>query len=180
MSGAAWLTAALPNRRVGVKGPRAADALALLGLAVPARSNSWEPLRTRDREDSWNVVARLGFTEFFVEEDGDATGVAALEQLMAGEFAGAYPVLREDVGLVLGGAFARDALAQVCNVNFGALTIAQRPVVMTLMVGIAVLVLPQHPPDDGTIYRIWCDPSYGTYLSEALEQAIDQIPGRPE
>ena len=89
------------------------------------------------------MVGRLGFTEFFVEERGEAAGVAALEQLAAGDFAGAYPVLREDPGLVLGGERAADVLAQVCNVNFGALDIAQRPVVMTLMVGVGVLVLPQ-------------------------------------
>jgi sarcosine oxidase subunit gamma len=175
--GAAWLVAAPPERRVGVKGPRAAQALAHLGLAVPARPNTWEPLRTREREESWNVVARLGFTEFFVEEGGDAAGVAALEELIDGGFMGAYPVLREDVSLVLGGEYARDVLAQVCNVNFGALEIAQRPVVMTLMVGIAVLVLPQLAPDDGAVYRIWCDPSYGSYLRESLEQAIEKIPG---
>ena len=40
-------------------------------------------MRDQDRDDSWNVVGRLGFTEFFVEERGEAAGVAALEQLTA-------------------------------------------------------------------------------------------------
>jgi len=68
-------------------------------------------------------------------------------------------------------------LAQVCNVNFNALDIAQRPVVMTLMVGVGVLVLPQALPD-GAIYRIWCDPSFGAYLRNTLEEVVQKMPGR--
>jgi len=178
MSGcAAWLDRALPHRRVGVKGPRAAEALEQLGLAVPARPNCWAPLRAQDRDDAWNVGGRLGFTEFFVEESGEAAGIAGLEQLTARDFAGAWPVLREDSAFVLGGERLGDVLAQVCNVNFSALDLGQRPVVMTLMVGVGVLVLPQRKPD-GVTCRIWCDPSFGTYLWETLEQAIQKMPGR--
>jgi sarcosine oxidase subunit gamma len=176
---AAWLAEALPQRRVGIKGPRAAEALKQLRLAVPARPNCWAPMHDQDREDSWNIVGRLGFTEFFVEERGEAAGVAALEQLTAGDFAGAYPVLREDLGLVLGGDRVTEVLAQVCNVNFNALVIGQRPIVMTLMVGVGVLVLPQQQPD-GAIYRIWCDPSFGTYLWETLEEVVQKMPGRDQ
>jgi sarcosine oxidase subunit gamma len=176
-SDAAWLAEALPQRRVGVKGPGAAEALKQLRLAVPARPNCWAPMRDQDRDDSWNVVGRLGVTEFFLEERGEAAGVAALEQLLAGDFAGAYPVLREDRALVLGGERVDDVLAQVCNVNFSALDVAQRPVVMTLMVGVGVLVLPQDHPD-GAVYRIWCDPSFGTYLWERLEEIVQKMPGR--
>ncbi|MEO8017989.1 MAG: methylglutamate dehydrogenase [Pseudomonadota bacterium] len=175
---AAWLAEALPERRFGVKGPRAADALKQLGLSVPPRANSWAPLRAQDRDDSWNVVGRLGTTEFFIEERGEAAGITALEQLTAGDFAGAYPVLREDSALVLGGEAVADVLAQVCNVNFAALEAAQRPVVMTLMASVGVLVLPQLSLDDGAIYRIWCDPSFGPYLWETLEAVVQKIPGR--
>ena len=86
---AAWLAEALPERRIGVKGPRAAEALKQLGLAVPARPNTWTPLRAQDRDDSWNIVGRLGSTEFFIEERGEAQGIEALEQLTRGDFAGA-------------------------------------------------------------------------------------------
>ena len=174
-----WLAKALPQRRVGVKGPRAAEALKQLGLAVPTRPNCWAPMRDQDRDDSWNVVGRLGFTEFFVEERGEALSVAALERLTAEDFAGAYPVLREDLGLVLGGERVAEVLAQVCNVNFNALDIGQRPIVMTLMVGVSVLVLPQQQPD-GAIFRIWCDPSFGTYLWETLEEVVHKMSGRDQ
>ena len=78
---------------------------------------------------------------------------------------------------MLGGDRVSEVLAQVCNVNFAALDIGQRPVVMTLMVGVSVLVLPQQQPD-GAIYRIWCDPSFGTYLWETLEEVVQKMPGR--
>ena len=171
---ALWLEQPEGRRRAGVKGPRAADLLKQLGLTVPARANSWAPLRLQDRDDSPNVIARLGNTEFFIEEQGEAPGIAALEAALdaqAGAFAGAYPVLHEDSAFVLGGAQAIDALAEVCNVNFAAPEFdtsgAHKPVVMSLVTGVGVLVLPQRT-DGGAIYRIWCDPSFGPYLWETL------------
>lgn len=162
----AWVKAA-PGRRFGVKGAGAAALLTELGLSVPKRSNSWAPLRQSDRDDSDNVIARLGSTEFFVE--GDVAAIDALEARCTQGVAGAYPVLREDAALVLGGADAKHALAQVCNVNLTALDIASKPVVMTLMIGVGVLVLPQLT-ERGPIYRIWCDPSFGPYLQSELEE----------
>ena len=169
--GDVWLRSPEPQRRFGVKGPRAAELLEQLELTVPAAPNSWSPLRDSDREDSWNVIGRLGTTEFFIEEGGDATGIAALENLVRGGVPGAYPVLREDFAVVLGGPLAADVLAQICNVNFAALP--EHAVVMTLMIGIAVLVMPQ-VTDDGLVYRIWCDPSFGSYLKSELEKMVDQ------
>jgi sarcosine oxidase subunit gamma len=167
----AWLRASEAQRRFGVKGPRAAELLESLDLAVPDRPNHWAPLRDSDRDDSWNVVGRLGTTEFFIEEGGDAPGIAALAKLIGEGASGAYPVLREDSAIVLGGRRAPDVLAQVCNVNFAAL--APRMVVMTLMIGVAVLVMPQMW-DDGLVYRIWCDPSFGPYLKSELEKMVNQ------
>jgi sarcosine oxidase subunit gamma len=159
-----WLDQPARRRRLGVKGPRAAEVLRQLGLHVPARPNTWAPLRAEDGDDSPNVIGRLGNTEFFIEEQDAARGIAALELRLASE-RGIYPVLREDFSVVLGGARAREALAEVCNVDFGALSGADKPVVMTLMTGVAVLVLPQQDT-----YRIWCDPSFGSYLWETLAE----------
>lgn len=177
--GALWMERAVPQRRFGVKGPRAAELLAQLGLSVPSRANSWAPLRAQDREDSPNVIGRLGNTEFFIEEQGEAAGIRALEAALPAP--GAYPVLREDAAFVLGGARATEVLADVCNVQFSALTLAQRPVVMTLMTGVGVLVLPQPMQDSGNdavVFRIWCDPSFGAYLWETLAEVIRTTSGR--
>jgi sarcosine oxidase subunit gamma len=146
-------------RRFGLKGPRAAEALAQLGIPVPAQPNTWAPLRA----ETGDAVARLGTSEFFVEETGAAPSIAALEELLEAGFPGAYPVLREDLAFVIDGPDAAAVLAQVCNVDFRALDAARRPVVMTLMIGVGVLVLPQDTRA-GRAYRIWCDPTFGTYL----------------
>lgn len=160
---ALWLDRPTGRRRFGVKGPRAAEMLKKSGLTVPARPNTWAPLRAEDRDDSPNVIGRLGFTEFFIEHGPDVPGLE-LEQRLVAE-AGVYPVLREDFGMVLGGLRAAEALAEVCNVDFAALPAARKPVVMTLMAGVAVLVLPQRDT-----CRIWCDPSLGSYLWETLAE----------
>lgn len=169
---AVWLAEAVAERRSGLKGPRAAALLAEAGLAVPAQPNSWAPLREGDDAGSWNVVGRLGHTEFFLEEQGDAPGIRALESRLGRGTDGAWPVLREDFAFVLGGARADDVLAQVCNVNFRALDFARRPVVMTLMIGVAVLVLPQVSAADGRIFRVWCDPTFGSYLWAELDDIV--------
>src|SRR5687768_14888450 len=107
-----WLEQAAPRRRFGLKGPRAAELLQKQGLIVPRQPNTWSPLHAQDPDDAPDVISRLGNTEFFIEEQGDAPGIAALQAAMAAEFAGAYPVLREDFAMVLGGKRAAEALAE--------------------------------------------------------------------
>jgi sarcosine oxidase subunit gamma len=169
---ALWLREA-QERRFGIKGPRAAILLRQIGLNVPSAPNTWSPLRPQDRDDSINVIARLGNSEFFIEEQGGER-IAALEAMNE---PGAWPVLREDFALVLGGARATDALAEVCNIDFAGLDTARKPVVMTLMTGVSVLVLPQST-DAGMTYRIWCDPSFGPYLWETLQDVVSTSTGR--
>jgi len=165
-----WMREAAAQRRFGVKGPGAAAALAGLDLAVPDTPNTWSPLYADDSDGGCNIVGRLGNSEFFVEECDDAPGIAALEALTAGGSGGAYPVLRADRAMVLGGPAALEVMAEVCNVDFSATP--ERAVLMTSMIGVSVLVLPQQSAADGTIYRIWCDPSFGSYLWEELGKIV--------
>jgi sarcosine oxidase subunit gamma len=83
---------------------------------------------------------------------------------------------------VLAGDGALDVLAQVCNVNFGALDCAARPVIMTLMIGVAVLMVPQGGGANGAAgggvqYRIWCDPTFGEYLEESVGAVVRDCGG---
>jgi sarcosine oxidase subunit gamma len=72
-------------------------------------------------------------------------------------------------------------LAQVCNVNFAGLALDSHPVIMTLMLGVAVLVVPQGPHiagrDSERRYRIWCDPTFGPFLGEAVGGVIVESGG---
>jgi hypothetical protein len=56
---------------------------------------------------------------------------------------------------------------------------------MTLMIGVAVLVVPQGVAGGGPggaaaerHYRIWCDPTFGCYLGESLGAVVIECGGR--
>jgi len=76
---AAWLAEPVPEKRFGLKGPRAAELLQQLQLAVPEKPNTWAPLAGAAGADPWNVVARLGSSEFFIEGRDTAPQVTALD-----------------------------------------------------------------------------------------------------
>ena len=141
------------NPRAGVKGPGAAAWLEGLGLPVPATPNQWLPLEG-------GLIARLGVTEFLVEGPASA-------KLDAPPGHGVYPVLRQDMALVLWGARLNDLLLETCSVNFLALDLSARPVVLTSIVGVGVTVI---PGEDAGIpcYRFWCDSTYGDWFLQTM------------
>jgi sarcosine oxidase subunit gamma len=181
------------RERLGLKGPRAAEWLAHGGIDLPEAPNTWIE-RAAGSTAPALLVARLGSSEFFLEEAAPGTILHRLAQSLHepaqdGAPAGVYPVLREDSAFILGGAGVHDVLAQVCNVNFAALALDSRPLIMTLMIGVAVLVVPQRavrgpgaaaarPGEEDRRYRIWCDPTFGAYLGQALGGVIIDCGGR--
>jgi len=139
--------------RAGVKGPGAGAWLAGLGLPVPQAPNSWLPL-------SGGLIARLGLTEFLIEGPESAKLTAPLVH-------GVYPVLRQDTALVLRGDRLNDLLLETCSVDFRALDLATRPVVLTSMAGVGVTVIPG--AENGTpCTRLWCDSTWGEWFFETL------------
>ena len=164
------------RHRFGFKGPRAAEWLIAHGLVLPMLPNTWTHSLGEDAAAAL-LVARLGTSEFFIEDAAAGTTLKRIAPSGDAHPPGVYPVLREDWGLELGGAQVHDVLAQVCNVNFAALILDSRPVIMTLMIGVAVLIVPY----GGTVdrrYRIWCDPTFGPYLSESLGAVVSECGGR--
>lgn len=164
-----WLADISHLPRVGCKGPAALTWLQSQSIEAPGRANGWRSLDVDG--ERWSLIARLGNSEFLLEQDADAPLITQLAAQLHDDIAGVYPVLREDSEFVLGGALAASALAEVCNIDFASLKAQQRQVVMTLMAGVAVLVIPQF---DGAQrrYRIWCDPSFGAYLWTTLNEVI--------
>lgn len=146
--------------RAGVKGPGAAAWLSGLGLPVPAMPNSWLPLEG-------GLIARLGLTEFLVEGPESAKLAAPLAH-------GVYPVLRQDTALVLKGARLNDLLLETCSVDFRALDLAARPVVLTSMAGVGVTVIPGEEAGM-PCYRIWCDGTYGEWFIETLAGVAGEL-----
>jgi sarcosine oxidase, subunit gamma len=160
--------------RLGLKGPRAAEWLGAQGAGVPEGPNHWRraPLGTAQGV----MVARLGSTEFFLEDEEGGVALATVAAALDVGHSGVYPVLREDFAFQLSGEGVHDALAQVCNVNFAALDLGARPLVMTLMLGVAVLAVPEGA-HEARRYRFWCDPTFGPFLSEALGTVVVECGG---
>jgi sarcosine oxidase, subunit gamma len=126
--------------RIGLKGARAAEWLQQQGCDVPAIPNSWRAIGN----DASSVVARLGSSEFFLEQSAPAGFIESIGEALSSPIEGVYPVLREDRAFALHGIDADDVLAQVCNVDLKSVSRSDRHVVMTMMIGIAVLVIPQN------------------------------------
>jgi sarcosine oxidase subunit gamma len=57
-------------------------------------------------------------------------------------------------------------LVQVCSFNFAALNVEAHPLIMTIMMGVSVLIVPQGIGERR--YWIWCDPSFGAYFTECV------------
>jgi sarcosine oxidase, subunit gamma len=168
--------------RLGLKGPRAADWLVTQGIDLPATPNTWTHPEEAITADAL-LVARLGTAEFFLEDGAAGTTLERISAALGKNPPGVYPVLREDWAFRLGGERVHDVLAQVCNVNFSALKLDSRPLIMTLMIGVAVLVVPQSVvggPGGAAErhYRIWCDPTFGPYLGESLGAVVIECGGR--
>ena len=163
--------------RLGLKGPRAAEWLAAQGVDLPMTPNTWTQSEGTGAADAL-LVARLGSAEFFLEDGTDGTALERISPSLDQNPPGVYPVLREDWAFRLGGHQVHDVLAQVCNVNFAALPLASRPVIMTLVIGVAVLVVPQSVGAAERHYRIWCDPTFGPYLGESLGAVVIECGGR--
>jgi sarcosine oxidase, subunit gamma len=164
--------------RLGLKGPRAADWLAAQGIVLPMAPNSWTQAPSEGGTEGL-LVARLGSAEFFLE-DAAGSGLKGMASALAADPPGVYPVLREDWTLHLSGAGVHEVLAQACNVNFEGLALDSHPLIMTLMIGVAVLVVPQVMNGGGDPerrYRIWCDPSFGPSLSETLGAVVVESGG---
>jgi sarcosine oxidase, subunit gamma len=173
--------------RLGLKGPRAAEWLGAQGIVLPMAPNTWTHSGETSAAEGL-LVARLGSAEFFLEDGAAGTTLKRISQSLGGQPPGVYPVLREDWGFHLGGEGVHDVLAQVCNVNFAALPLDSHPLVMTLMIGVAVLVVPQNgrSAQSGAgaqgrsaerEYRIWCDPTFGPYLGDSLGAVVSECGG---
>lgn len=144
--------------RFGVKGAGAAAWLSSQGIPVPEHPNTWCWL------SQGGIVARLGRNEFLIEDSLDSNVAPRLAESCQQPPAKVYPVLRQDLAIALCGTEINQLLLQTCSVNFRALLLNERPVILTSMVGVAVIVIPQTEQ----YYRIWCDGTFGVYLWQTL------------
>ena len=156
--------------RFGVKGANAAEWLANQGLPIPDYPNTWHSL------PEGGIIARLGLTEFLIEDSVSGSIASKLAAACQSPPAKVYPVLRQDLALALVGNRANELLRQTCSFNFQALSPSDRPVVLTSMIGVAVTVIPGDR-NGKPFYRIWCDGTFGTYFWQTLVEIATELGG---
>ena len=153
---AIWIADRSLQPRFGCKGRGAAEWLEKQEFTVPDRPNSW--VMTAE-----TAILRLGDSEFLIESTEDV--VNKIKSLP--REASVYPVLRQDCAFEFGGAQVENLLRQVCSLHFEALNLKTRPIVLTSMIGVSVMILPKQ--DQGRpIFGVWADNTYGFYLWNTL------------
>lgn len=156
--------------RFGVRGVNAAAWLTSQGIDLPDRPNTWLPL------PGGGLVARLGLSEFLIEDSFHSRTAIRLAQACQTPPARVYPVLRQDLAIALGGELVHELLLQTCNINFRSLALSDRPVVLTSLISVAVTVIPGEF-DGQPFYRLWCDGTFGVYVWRTLVEIGTELGG---
>jgi len=173
------LDAVVGRARVGCKGPAAESWLATQGIRVPRDANSYSI------DESGVLTARLATSEFLLESTETASEAivgAIRRDLQGGDYPkSVYPVLRSDFVLEISGAQSDELFLQTCAVDLApvarASTASAGPIVMTSMIGVAVVLACRQMPGS-TRFSVWSDPSYSTYFHSQLRAIAADVIGR--
>lgn len=156
--------------RFGIKGPHAAAWLSQQGLALPPDANAW----TEVAPDT--LVLRLGGSEYLVEDQFNGSLCQRLAGFDQAATAGAYQVQRGDAAFILSGSKVLDLLSELCMLDLRERAMPATTVHMTQLAGISATVLRQ-PLNGETVFRLWCDGSYGPYLWGMLLEIAQELGG---
>ena len=146
-------------QRYGVKGPQASKWLANHGISIPAEANTWIL-------SDHAIVMRLGASEFLIEDQTDGKTCSKLEADVD-RVNGVYKVPRADAAFSLAGSKVLNLFAELCAIDLREIALAENEVVMTQVAGITAIVLRQSINNE-TVYRLWCDGTYGVYMLHTL------------
>ena len=165
-------------QRFGVKGPQAEQWLTQRNIALPAANNSWASSGTGE---GTSLVLRLGSSEFLIEQqlNNTSNGLPDDRSLSQPIAAGVYRVQRNDAAFILSGSRIQDLLSELCLLDLRDKALAGDAVVMTQVAGISATLLRQPAPGNQTrtVYRLWCDGSYGAYMWQTLTQLAGELGG---
>lgn len=155
------------RRRAGVKGPGAAAALNAAGISTPPQPNQW-------CISEGALVARLGLTEYLIEQHSSSDAVSRVLTVAAA--ADVYPVPHYDAALIIMGPLAADLFRQTCSVDMATLDAHQGALVLTSVVGVGATVAATTTAA-GVAYRMWFDGTYGSYMWETLCEIAHDMGG---
>lgn len=147
--------------RYGVKGAQAAAWLYKHGVSIPDAPNTWVL-------SGQTIVMRLGSTEFLLE---DQEGGEICKKLLADtvRVPNLYKVPRADAAYLLAGSDALNLLSEICALDLRESALLENDVLMTQVATISATVLRQNINNE-TVYRIWCDGTYGVYMRHVLDE----------
>lgn len=157
--------------RFGVKGPHAADWLTAAGITLPEGTNSWTP------QDNGSLVMRLGNSEFLLE-DRPENDLAQTLNDTAADMDGVHKVLRNDAAFIVSGELTPALFSEVCAIDLEGDTLENNRLVMTVIAGVSATLLKQEL-NGQSVYRIWCDGTFGPYLWKTLLTIIEEQGGGP-
>lgn len=157
--------------RFGVKGPHAANWLTAAGITLPDGTNSWTP------QDNGSLVMRLGNSEFLLE-DRPENDLAQTLNDTAADMDGVHKVLRNDAAFIVSGELTPALFSEVCAIDLEGDTLENNRLVMTVIAGVSATLLKQEL-DGQSVYRIWCDGTFGPYLWKTLLTIIEEQGGGP-
>lgn len=153
-------------KRYGVKGPLASKWLANYGISIPAKANTWIL-------SNQVIVMRLGASEFLIEDQTDGKTCAKLEADVE-RVSGVYKVPRADAAYLLAGSQVLNLFAEICPLDLREATLAENEVIMTQVAGISATILRQSINNE-TVYRLWCDGTYGVYMFHTLSEISHEL-----
>ena len=113
-------------------------------------------------------MIRTDRQEVFLEDGPDSHRVSQFERELSSHPSGVYLVRRQDASFLLTGVRSNAVLRETCGVDF-----SQPPdgVVMTRVAGVSCMILPLQA-EETPAFRFWLDPSYGSYLWDALLEIV--------
>ena len=153
-------------QRYGVKGPQASKWLASHGINIPAEANTWIL-------SDHAIVMRLGTSEFLIEDQTDGKTCSKLEADVD-RVSGVYKVPRADASYLLAGSQVLNLFAELCPLDLREAAVAENEVIMTQVAGISAIVLRQSI-NNKTVYRLWCDGTYGVYMLHTLSEISNEL-----
>ncbi|MGB2831330.1 MAG: sarcosine oxidase subunit gamma [Methylotenera sp.] len=155
--------------RYGVKGPNATQWLLERGIAIPTSPNAWTMCEQK------TLVLRLGSSEFLIE---DQLGGSACNRLTSDTtcVASVYKVPRADAAFIVSGSEALNLFSELCSLDLREKSLAAKDLIMTQVAGISATVIRQTLNGE-SIYRVWCDGTYGPYMWEILIEIATELGG---
>ena len=148
--------------KMSVKGPESLAWLAQAGILVPKSIYGY-----RSMEDG-GLVIRTDRHEVFLEDGPASHKVSQFERELSSWLSGVHLVRRQDASFQLTGVRSNAVLRETCGVDFSQPLDA---VVMTRVAGVSCMILPLQA-EEAPSFRFWLDPSYGSYLWEALLEIV--------